>query len=99
MKKETWAANEWFYTKKTNSKEIKPSSPWIPPPSNLLKINLDASFDHITKTAGLAGVCRNDAGDWIKGFTWKSYYSSALEAELHAIRIGYHWVIDNDWLQ
>ena len=36
---------------------------WLPPPVGVIKLNVDASYDHITKAAGLGIVARNDQGE------------------------------------
>uniref|UniRef100_A0A803MDU4 RNase H type-1 domain-containing protein n=1 Tax=Chenopodium quinoa TaxID=63459 RepID=A0A803MDU4_CHEQI len=70
---------------------------WDPPPQNFLKINVDASFIKHSKQAGCAGISRDDKGNWIQGFQWKGYFSSAKDAELKAVSLALNWITENGW--
>ncbi|XP_021742838.1 uncharacterized protein LOC110708920 [Chenopodium quinoa] len=93
-----WAASECFFTQNSNLQSLKPPLPaWIPPPPTYLKINCDASFTMPYSPAACAAVCRNFKGEWIEGFSWKSFINSAYDAEMQAIFLSLKWIKLHNW--
>lgn len=71
----TWFAQEWFFAQPNppTTKNQEPiSQRWLPPPSGLKKINVDASYLPLNFATGIGGLCKNHSGRWNKGFTAKT---------------------------
>jgi ribonuclease HI len=63
--------------------------PWLPPPPGWIKLNVDASYDHIKRQAGTGFVARNHQGDVVfLGWSCDSFCGSAEEAECLAALSG-----------
>ncbi|MED6119964.1 hypothetical protein PIB30_016552 [Stylosanthes scabra] len=58
---------------------------WIPPSSNRVQINCDASVKDNFQRAGFSCVIRNNLGNWIKGCNGTIMMSTVLRVELFAI--------------
>ncbi|GJZ13915.1 reverse transcriptase [Tanacetum coccineum] len=75
---------------------LQESSPkWIPPTSNTVKLNCDASFKTPDAASGI--VARNSVGSLITCFGKKWRCDSALAAELQAIRIACVFALNKGW--
>ena len=70
---------------------------WIPPPPNVLKVNVDSSFLINRKQASLAAICRDHKGIWVGGIAMKTCCADPQEAETRAILMGLEWVKENGW--
>ncbi|KAJ6683460.1 hypothetical protein OIU85_007173 [Salix viminalis] len=77
---------------------------WIKPPPGFAKLNTDASFKkykYNCSRSSIAGVCRDENGRWMFGFSSRVQSGSSFEAELVAVREalklawhkGLRWVI------
>ncbi|WMV40573.1 hypothetical protein MTR67_033958 [Solanum verrucosum] len=71
--------------KKGENKEIKRK--WIPPEIGLT-LNIDGSFDYVTKSGGAGGVLRDILGNWVAGFAAKINVNDALHSEIMALLLG-----------
>ena len=72
------------------------SSPkWIPPTSNIVKLNCDASFNAPNAASGI--VARNSIGSLLACFGKKWRCESALAAELQAIRSSCIFAANKGW--
>ena len=93
-----WYANEWYHTQSSPVDNI-PSVmlPWKPPQLPSVKINMDASWTSISQYAGLAAICRNHRGEWIKGYTLAALSRSPLHAELLIIKHTIEWCTTEQW--
>ncbi|KAE8658336.1 hypothetical protein F3Y22_tig00116971pilonHSYRG00198 [Hibiscus syriacus] len=61
---------------------------WFPPLSGFLKLNTDGASQGNPGVAGADGLLRNEAADWILGFTAHLGICTSVAAELYAIRTG-----------
>lgn len=61
---------------------------WTPPLGNIIKVNVDGSSLGNHGPAGFGGLIRNNAGEWICGFSGSCGYADNLTAEVHAIKHG-----------
>ncbi|GKV35598.1 hypothetical protein SLEP1_g43845 [Rubroshorea leprosula] len=61
---------------------------WDPPPPDWLKLNTDGSAAGNPGTAGFRGLFRDSQGRSIIGFMRNGGHTTALAAELYAIRDG-----------
>ncbi|KAL9343312.1 hypothetical protein Peur_063743 [Populus x canadensis] len=59
---------------------------WNKPPPGFVKLNTDASYKYISSKSSIAGVCRDEHGIWLFGFSCRVKSESAFEAELLAVR-------------
>ncbi|KAM0897217.1 hypothetical protein ACQ4PT_022674 [Festuca glaucescens] len=77
-------------TKKPTDRQAHPKrSHWLPPPSNSIKINSDATFDANTFSGSTGYVIRDDKGLFIAaGAKWYGALGNALSAEALACRDG-----------
>jgi len=66
-----------------------PTQRWQRPPSNTLKVNIDAAFVAETNAGAIGAVARDDAGDFLMAMTKRlPAVASALAAEAEALRAG-----------
>ena len=70
---------------------------WIPPPTNVLKINVDSSFLRSKKLSSLAAICRDHKRRWVGGVAMRTCCTDPQEAETRAILMGLEWVKANGW--
>ncbi|GKA88943.1 ribonuclease H protein [Tanacetum coccineum] len=68
---------------------------WIPPTSNTVKLNCEASFKTLNAASGI--VARNSVGSLITCFGKKWRCDSALAAELQAIRLACAFAANKGW--
>ncbi|KAJ1406818.1 Ribonuclease H domain [Sesbania bispinosa] len=61
---------------------------WSCPPAGFSKLNVDGSFNPVSRAMGIGGVLRESDGNWLWGFSDHRAYGSVLEAELLAIQVG-----------
>ncbi|XP_074315483.1 uncharacterized protein LOC141651682 [Silene latifolia] len=74
---------------------ITPS--WTPPTSNIVKINVDASWISCSSHAGIGFLLRDHNGLWASG-GWKTIFADdPLCAEFFAIRIALLFSLDAGW--
>ncbi|KAL4353094.1 hypothetical protein GQ457_06G005720 [Hibiscus cannabinus] len=72
-------------------------SPWQSPPADFIKVNCDASFDHITNKAGLAAIFRDSNGEVVGGSTMLVSSFSVVTAEALACRLGFVAAFRQGW--
>ncbi|GKU87915.1 hypothetical protein SLEP1_g2242 [Rubroshorea leprosula] len=101
----TWQAKEFIYSK---AREFQPTCNthvenlnketilvnWSPPPEGYIKLNSDGSALTNPGQTGAGGVFRDHLGNWLLGFMRNVGYSTALAAELWAIRDGLKLAVD-----
>nr|TKS08369.1 uncharacterized protein D5086_0000103910 [Populus alba] len=56
------------------------------PPLGFVKLNTDASYKYNCSRSSVAGVCRDEHGVWLLGFSSRVKSGSAFESELLAVR-------------
>ncbi|XVE96968.1 hypothetical protein REPUB_Repub02eG0269900 [Reevesia pubescens] len=61
---------------------------WERPPLHFIKVNVDGAAIANTESIAAGGLCRNDQGDWLCGFTLKLGVGTILHAEIQAILTG-----------
>ncbi|XWS29611.1 hypothetical protein CRYUN_Cryun24cG0044000 [Craigia yunnanensis] len=72
---------------------------WQPPPSNVLKLNANASFDQTTRIAGLGVVIRDEQRSVVLSASAKmSSISNSLYAEVLAILFGIKLMLERGLL-
>ncbi|KAF9663279.1 hypothetical protein SADUNF_Sadunf17G0021700 [Salix dunnii] len=59
---------------------------WNKPPPGFVKLNTDASYKYKCSRSSIAGVCRDENGIWMFGFSSRVHSGSSFEAELVAVR-------------
>ncbi|KAJ6370398.1 hypothetical protein OIU76_028636 [Salix suchowensis] len=59
---------------------------WNKPPPGFVKLNTDASYKYNCQRSSIAGVCRDEDGIWMFGFSSRVQSGSSFEAELVAVR-------------
>ncbi|KAJ6734329.1 hypothetical protein OIU79_001566 [Salix purpurea] len=59
---------------------------WNKPPPGFVKLNTDASYKYDCQRSSIAGVCRDENGIWMFGFSSRVQSGSSFEAELVAVR-------------
>ncbi|KAJ1376124.1 Ribonuclease H-like superfamily [Sesbania bispinosa] len=66
---------------------------WSCPPASFSKLNVDGSFNPVSRAMGIGGVLRDSDGHWIRGFSDHRAYGNILEAKLLALQVGlqYAW--------
>ncbi|KAJ8619346.1 hypothetical protein MRB53_027875 [Persea americana] len=65
-----------------------PADKWQPPTPPSLKIKIDGSYHHQTKTSSIGGIVRDHNGVLIKAFVVATAADFALEAEIKAMLRG-----------
>ncbi|KAF8034499.1 hypothetical protein BT93_C0728 [Corymbia citriodora subsp. variegata] len=68
---------------------------WAPPEVGSVKINIDAAWRSSSKEGAIAGVCRDDKGTMIAGFSSSIHAPSPLVAETLALRAALRWIHEN----
>lgn len=63
----------------------RPLIPWVPPPTELLKLNFDGSCKREISCAGNGGVISNDSGIVVISFAGPLRNGSVIEAGLFAL--------------
>ena len=79
-----WCAAEWKKANIFTMKNIR----WERPSSGWRKLNMDGSSLGNPGIAGGGGVIREEAGNWVVGFSRKIGVTSSFDAELWALRDG-----------
>ena len=59
---------------------------WNKPPPDYVKLNTDASYKRYSSISSIAGVCRDEHGIWLFGFSCRVKSESVFEPELLAVR-------------
>lgn len=63
---------------------------WLPPPSNILKVNVDGAVCCHSGRAAIGCVGRDSGGGWIEGEAWNVGEATVIKAELLAVYYGLH---------
>lgn len=64
---------------------------WVPPPSNVLKVNVDGVVCSGDGRAAVGCVGRDSTGGWIAGEAWNVGVATPAKAELLALFYGLHF--------
>ncbi|KAF3670619.1 hypothetical protein FXO37_08449 [Capsicum annuum] len=79
------ASKEFFQKVAISCKEARSNGPkphtTLKPPDNGLKLNIDGSYNHLTKVEECWGVFRDSLGSWVNGYSARINVYSPLEAE------------------
>lgn len=65
--------------------QSRPSFPWSPPPTRLLKLNFDGSCKREEGLAGYGGLISNNSGLSLLSFAGPIQHGTVIEAELFAL--------------
>jgi len=95
-----------LYAQKMQDKEIKLISAWIPPPSDILKINFDGAFSQEERKGGWGFIVRDHDGLAILAGAGRiNFLHDALSAEIHgclaALSVAFdqrmsHFILESD---
>ena len=61
---------------------------WLPPPDDMVKLNVDASVMLSLGRGGVGGIIRNNSSEWITGFSASVDSCNVLHTEILAILRG-----------
>ncbi|KAJ1400875.1 Ribonuclease H domain [Sesbania bispinosa] len=67
---------------------------WVPPPLHSIKLNVDGSFNPVSRRMGVGGLFRNDHSCWVAGFTSFIGLGDSVEAEFLTVRFGLQFAWD-----
>lgn len=77
------------FTAPSPSKAHLKKQGWTKPPTDWVKLNIDAGFDADSPRATMGAIIRDHHGNFVSATNWKIDFVADVEAaEAHAVRIG-----------